>query len=99
MILTENPKQLVIVNNEKIFNDKGEFYCDNLDIKSIPEGLKKDFDVLLISRKSKTKKSHNIILKNVVASSNIFFLRNAGWQLAFLLPASSECRYIAKTTK
>lgn len=73
MILTENHKKLVIVNNEKIFNDKGEFYCDNLDIKSIPEGLKKDFDVLLISRKSKTKKSHNIILKNVVASSNIFF--------------------------
>ena len=32
-------KKLVIINNEKIFEKNNSFYCDNVDIKSIPEGL------------------------------------------------------------
>ena len=35
---------LVIINNEKISNEKNNFYCDNIDIKSIPENLSKNFN-------------------------------------------------------
>jgi len=31
---------LVIVNNEKVFKENNSFYCDNLDLKIIPEELK-----------------------------------------------------------
>ena len=30
---------LVIINNEKIFKDNDSYYCDNLDLKVLPEGL------------------------------------------------------------
>ena len=36
-------KDLVIINNEKISNDNNGFYCDNVDIKTIPESLNKNF--------------------------------------------------------
>ena len=32
--------------------DNGDFYCDNLDLKVLPEGLNKYFNVELIARKS-----------------------------------------------
>ena len=32
-------KDLVIINNEKIFKEDDAFYCDNLDLKILPEGL------------------------------------------------------------
>ena len=46
-------KQLVIINNERVFSDKNLFYCDNIDMKSIPEGLNENFEVKLILRKTK----------------------------------------------
>ena len=30
---------LVIINNEKVFKENNNFYCDNLDLKIIPEEL------------------------------------------------------------
>jgi len=65
-------KQLVIINNERVFSDKNLFYCDNIDMKSIPEGLNENFEVKLILRKSKIKGSHLINLNKIVLSSNIF---------------------------
>ena len=38
-------KKLIIVSNEKVSIFRNKFYCDNIDIKSIPEGLKNNFDV------------------------------------------------------
>ena len=68
---------LVIINNEKIFNEENGFYCDNVDIKSIPENLDKNFNVILVARNSKIKRSHQISLKKIEISSNIFgFLSN-----------------------
>ena len=32
-------KDLVIVNNEKIFKEEDNFYCDNLDLNILPEEL------------------------------------------------------------
>ena len=40
-------ENLVILNNEKIFEENGNFYCENLDLKVVPEGLNNYFDVSL----------------------------------------------------
>ena len=42
---------LYLISNEKIFRNDEMFFCDNLDMKSTPEGLNKHFDVKVISRK------------------------------------------------
>ena len=48
-------KKIVIINNEKISNSEKSFFCDNIDMKSIPEGLDKFFFTTLIARKSNIK--------------------------------------------
>ena len=70
-------KYLVIINKEKIFEKNGNFYCDNIDMKSIPEELKKNFELYVIASKSKKTRSLEINFKNIKLSSNIFnFLLN-----------------------
>ena len=32
-------KSLIIINNEKVFEEDGQFYCDNFDMKATPEAL------------------------------------------------------------
>ena len=34
-----NKNPLAIINNEKIFKQDNDYFCDNLDLKVIPEGL------------------------------------------------------------
>ena len=63
---------LTIISNESVFQDDDAFFCDNIDMKSIPEGLSKNFEILMISRKSAVKRSHQINLKKVRLASNIF---------------------------
>ena len=46
-------KKLFIFSNEKINILDGKFYCDNIDLKTTPEGLNKKFDVSLFGRRSK----------------------------------------------
>ena len=65
-------KDLVIINNEKISNDNNGFYCDNVDIKTIPENLNKNFKVTLIARSSNIKRTRQINLEKIKTSSNIF---------------------------
>ncbi len=65
-------KNLIIVNNEKIFQDNNNFYCDNLDLKILPEELNQYHDVEYIVRKSKKKGRQKINLKNIKPASNIF---------------------------
>ena len=68
---------LVIVSNEKIVQSGMNFYCDNIDIKSIPEGLNENFKTLLIGRKSKIERSIQIKLKDIILGGNIIsFLIN-----------------------
>ena len=58
-------KKLFIFSNESISVEDDKFYCDNLDLKSTPEGLNKKFEVNLIGRKSFKKKiSRNKVKKN-----------------------------------
>ena len=68
---------LFIISNESVFEENGNFYCDNIDLKSTPEGLSKIFKVNLFVRKSKKKRAHKINLKNIIVSNNILsFLIN-----------------------
>ena len=70
-------KNLVIISNEKIFKENNSFHCDNIDLKTIPENLNKNFNVTLIARSSKIKRARCINLEKVEVSSNIFaFLFN-----------------------
>ena len=64
-------KDLVIINNEKFFKENDNFYCDNLDLKILPEGLNDYHQVQYIARSSKKKKDQKINLKDVKVASNI----------------------------
>jgi glycosyltransferase involved in cell wall biosynthesis len=64
-------KKLFIISNESIFNYEESFFCDNIDLKSTPEGLNNKFEVHLIGRKSKKIKSHKINIKNIKIYRNI----------------------------
>ena len=46
-------KKLFIISNESVFNYEGKFFCDNIDMKSTPEGLGKDIEINIIARRSK----------------------------------------------
>ena len=63
---------LVVINNEKISKEKDGFYCDNLDVKSIPEGLSEYKNIHYIARSLKKKGNYKINLKNIIISSNPF---------------------------
>ena len=65
-------KKLFIFSNERINSLDGKFYCDNIDLKTTPEGLNKKFDVNLFGRKSNINRSHEIKIKKTKISNNIF---------------------------
>ena len=65
-------EKLFIISNESIFNYEGSFFCDNIDLKSTPEGLSKKFKVNIICRLSKKIRSHKINIENIKAYGNIF---------------------------
>ncbi len=64
---------LYLISNEKIFQNNEIFFCDNLDMKSTPEGLSKYFDLNIIARKSKVNRAQKIHLKTIKTFSNIFY--------------------------
>ena len=65
-------KKLFIISNESIFSYEGNFFCDNIDLKSTPEGLGNKFQINIIGRLSKRIRSHKINIKNIKIYSNIF---------------------------
>ena len=66
-------KKLFIFSNENIYIQEEKYFCDNIDLKSSPEGLNKKFEVNLFGRKSYKKRTHEIKLKKIKIFSNIFF--------------------------
>ena len=56
-------KKLFIFSNESIYLQEDKFFCDNIDIKTTPEGLNKKFEVNLFGRKSSLKRAHEIKIK------------------------------------
>ena len=70
-------KDLIIINNEKISKKLNNFYCDNIDLKSIPEDLNESFNVTVIARSSKIDRKRKINISNVEIAPNIIkFLFN-----------------------
>ena len=67
-----NKSPLVIINNEKIFKEDSDFYCDNLDLKVLPEGLGSYHQVRYIVRSSNKKGDQKINLKDIDVAPNIF---------------------------
>ena len=65
-------KKLVIITNEKFFNIDGKFSCDNIAEKSLPDELKKNFEIEIIGRKSQIKQAHQLETKCINSYSNIF---------------------------
>jgi len=67
--MSEN--SLVIINNEKVCEKDNEFYCDNYNLKILPEGLNKYYQVQYIVRSSNKQGGHKINLQNIKIASNI----------------------------
>ena len=65
-------KKLFIFSNESISFKEDKFFCDNIDLKSSPEGLNKEYEVNLLGRVSNKNRAHEIKLKKIKIFSNIF---------------------------
>ena len=65
-------KKLFIHSNESVYLHDGKFYCDNIDLKSTPEGLNKKFEVNLFARKSNKKRAHEIKIKKIKIYNSLF---------------------------
>ena len=89
-------KNLVVINNEKIFKENNGFYCNNLDLKILPEGLNEYHDVQYITRSSNKKGDQKINLSNIKVASNIlkftyyifktFKIQNVSYLLVCITP-------------
>ena len=58
-------KTFTIIDNEKIFKENNTFYCDNIDAKSISEGLSDIRKTYVIARRSKIKRVQKINLSEI----------------------------------
>ena len=59
---------LYIVSNESISFENNTYRCDNIDLKSIPESLQiSSFNVLLLARKSKVKRTKSINRRSILS--------------------------------
>ena len=67
-------QKLFIISNESIYENNSKYFCDNLDLKSTPEGLNKTFEVNIIARKSSKERSHSINIISIYRSILTFIL-------------------------
>ena len=65
-------QKLFIITNESIFQNDNEYFCDNIDLKSTPEGLSKKFEVNLIARRSTVDRTFKIDLEKIKVFRSIF---------------------------
>ncbi len=82
--MEKNKKKIFIITNENFYFDEKSYYCDNIDLKSIPEELSKFCNVNVIARRSNTQRSKLVENINVQISKNIF---------SFLLSVSSTFKH------
>ena len=64
-------ESIVIINNEKCIEVNKQVYCENIEMKSIPEALGSFFDINLILRKGKINPVHKIEVIKTNLSANI----------------------------
>jgi len=63
---------IFIITNESIYAEKNDFYCDNIETKSISEELDKFGNVILLGRNSPKQRSKKIRLGQINIFNNIF---------------------------
>jgi glycosyltransferase involved in cell wall biosynthesis len=77
-------KKLNIIMNERIYQDQNFFYSENIDCKSIVEGLKEKFELKLFARRTTVQKKNKLFFFNIILSNNIFsFLFNIIFSLKY----------------
>ena len=65
--------KLFIISNESVYLDENNnFFCDNIELKSIPEELSNYSNISLIARYSKKIRSIRINIKQISIFKNIF---------------------------
>ena len=64
-------ESVVIINNEKCMEINKQVYCENIEMKSIPEALSRFFDINLILRKGIINPVHKVEVIKTSLSSNI----------------------------
>ena len=69
-------RKLFILTNESYYVDSGSYYCDNIDLKSIPEELSKYFEVNVIARKSNIRRTKLIRNFKIKVANNILSFLN-----------------------
>ena len=57
-------KKLFIISNESVLSNENNFFCDNIDLKTISEGLKDKFEVKIIWNSGKNEVSRKFVLYN-----------------------------------
>jgi len=62
---------LVVINNDKVFEDNNKFSCSNYNLKILPEGLNNYHKVKYIARESSKKGNQKINLQDIKIASNI----------------------------
>ena len=62
-------ESIVIINNEKCIETNKQVYCENIEMKSIPEALESFFDINLILRKGKINPVHKIEVMKIYQNS------------------------------
>ena len=63
--------KICILSYESIYFDGNSFFCDNIDMKSIPEGLSLNNEIKLIARNSEKKRSKSINISNIKVHKNL----------------------------
>ena len=62
--------KLIIISNDRFYDDKSNFYCDHVAEKTLPDGLSNKFSITVIGRSTNIKRFHKLETKNVEHHSN-----------------------------
>lgn len=65
--------KLVIITNERFYIKEANFYCDHIAEKTLPDGLNKKFEIKVVGRSTKIKRSHKLKSKNIECHSFLIF--------------------------
>jgi len=71
-------QKLFIISNESISNQNNLFFCDNVDLKTLPEEFSKKIDTILVARTSVKERTKLININNnkIKIFNKIFFYLN-----------------------
>lgn len=102
----EKKEKIYIITNESVSEKDNFFFCDNIDLKTIPEELNKKNDITLFARKSKIERSKKIFLEKIYLHSNIvsfsfsillsIFKKNCNYLIISLTPYTFIANFFLK---